>query len=58
MFMVDVSDIEGVQVGEYALLSGDDGTNAVSSYLLGKIIQGTAGEIAVGITDRVQRYII
>ncbi len=58
MFMVDVSDIEGVQVGEYALLSGDDGTNAVSSHLLGKIIQGTAGEIAVGITDRVQRYII
>ena len=47
MFMVDVTDIEAVQVGEYALLSGDDGTGAVSSYLLGQIIQGTAGEIAV-----------
>ena len=55
MFMVDVTDIEAVQVGEYALLSGDDGTGAVSSYLLGQIIQGTAGEIAVGMSDRVQR---
>lgn len=58
MFMVDVTDIEAVQVGEYALLSGDDGTGAVSSYLLGQIIQGTAGEIAVGMSDRVQRYIV
>ena len=55
---VDVTDIEAVQVGEYALLSGDDGTGAVSSYLLGQIIQGTAGEIAVGMSDRVQRYIV
>ena len=58
MFMVDMTDIEAVQVGEYALLSGDDGTGAVSSYLLGQIIQGTAGEIAVGMSDRVQRYIV
>ena len=58
MFM-DVTDIGASGTGNMKrFLSGDDGTGAVSSYLLGQIIQGTAGEIAVGMSDRVQRYIV
>lgn len=58
MMMVDVSDIEGVQIGDYAVLSGSNGQDSISSYLLGNIIQGTAGEITVGITERVERHIL
>lgn len=58
MFMVDVTAIQGLHTGEYAVLCGQADRDAVSSYLLGKIIQGTAGEITVGITERVKRHIL
>lgn len=58
MLMVDVTDIEEIKTGDIATLCGQEGNDAVSAYTLGKIIQGTAGEITVGITDRVERRII
>ena len=58
MLMVDVTAIQGLHTGEYAVLCGQADRDAISSYLLGKIIQGTAGEITVGITERVNRHIL
>lgn len=58
MLMVDITDIRDVNTGDIAVLCGQEGEDAISAYTLGKIIQGTAGEITVGITERVERHIL
>lgn len=55
MMMVDVTPYPDLTVGEFVTLVGYDNGVYADSYLLGKIIHGTAGEIPVGITDRVLR---
>lgn len=57
MMMVDLSEVEEVKVGDYITLVGWEEQECSDPYLLGKIINGTAGEIPVGMTSRVSRLL-
>lgn len=55
VMMIDLTQISGVQVGDYITVLGRDGEQVISANLLGKEAGGTAVEITCNMGKRVQR---
>ena len=56
MAMVDVTDLDGVSVGETAVLLGRDGDNEISATDIGSACDTIAYDILCGISERVPRH--